>query len=284
MNNISTRIETSLSVPGLTARLATYEASGPGPFLRGHAKHYLTHILTPELPDVRVGRPDRGARDGFSPAGHLQFMPTWHRVQFRSSGRASRVAQCIFDPEYFQRITRGHPEPGEEKLLRYVNIHNRRIREPMLRIERELADPAFDSLIVIESLGRLLMVEIARQFWRDPQSVKSHGKLSPRQVTRIGDFVRANCGNASYPPISTLSDLCGISAGYLMRSFKNTTGETLHDFITRIRLEKARDLLRLSDIPLKQVAAASGFGTQSHFSYCFRRLTGERPSRYRMRS
>lgn len=282
MDAITIKIDTSLSVPGFTGRLATYEAHGNGPFERHHDDHYLTHILTPWMPDARFGRDEGPSRQPFVHAGRFQFLPRARSIQFRNAGEISQVAQAVFDPEVFARVT-GSNEFEDAKVFRYADIRSRRIREPMIRLEQELRGPAFDSLILVEALGCQLMVEIARQFRRDRNTARAGGNLSDWQIKRIAEFVREYCGSGSSLTAATLAELCGISPGHLMRSFKRTTGETLHAFTSRTRVEKAIDLLNHSDMPLKRIAAETGFATQSHFSHSFHRVIGEQPGRYRAR-
>jgi AraC family transcriptional regulator len=51
----------------------------------------------------------------------------------------------------------------------------------------------------------------------------------------------------------------------------------------RIRIERAKELLSTSELPLVDVGFRSGFSHQSHFSRLFRKLTGTTPLSYRLR-
>ena len=81
--------------------------------------------------------------------------------------------------------------------------------------------------------------------------------------------------------IGLLAELCCISSGHLMRAFKQTTGETVHSYVERVRLTKAQRLLCETNLPLKAIAAELGFSTPSSFSFAFRRATGEPPKVFR---
>ncbi len=52
-------------------------------------------------------------------------------------------------------------------------------------------------------------------------------------------------------------------------------------YLARLRLQRASQLLRLSDLPIKAVAGAVGFPDQRYFSAWFHRLRGETPSAHR---
>jgi AraC family transcriptional regulator len=56
---------------------------------------------------------------------------------------------------------------------------------------------------------------------------------------------------------------------------------TPHEYIVQVRMERAKKLLSISDMPLAAVAAQVGFADQSHFSSTFRRTTSMTPRSHR---
>jgi AraC family transcriptional regulator len=81
-----------------------------------------------------------------------------------------------------------------------------------------------------------------------------------------------------------LSDLAkdsGLSGSRLIRVFQEATGETPARYLTRIRMESARQLLEVTDLPVREIARRSGYTQTSQFSRAFRRETGARPLQYR---
>ncbi|WP_370962218.1 helix-turn-helix domain-containing protein [Amycolatopsis sp. cg9] len=82
----------------------------------------------------------------------------------------------------------------------------------------------------------------------------------------------------------TLADLAAevhLSVYHLVRVFKAATGETPHRFLTRLRVEEAKRLLRGTDLALDRIAARCGFAGPGPLSAAFLRHTGTRPSAYR---
>ena len=63
--------------------------------------------------------------------------------------------------------------------------------------------------------------------------------------------------------------------------FKTATGINFTEYLARVRVEKAKNLLLNPNHRISEVAFASGFQSLSHFNRVFRRIAGESPTRYR---
>ena len=77
-----------------------------------------------------------------------------------------------------------------------------------------------------------------------------------------------------------LASACGVSAGYLARTFQRTTGTGLHNFHVLMVLQKAKALLR-TGAPLANTAFDSGFCDQAHLTREFVRTYGFTPKAFR---
>jgi Response regulator containing CheY-like receiver domain and AraC-type DNA-binding domain len=78
-----------------------------------------------------------------------------------------------------------------------------------------------------------------------------------------------------------LGEISGFNASYISQLFPKKTGLTLTGYISRVRIEKAKGLLRNSDISIGEVAFAVGFKDQNYFSRVFRDCQGVSPKEYR---
>jgi len=103
--------------------------------------------------------------------------------------------------------------------------------------------------------------------------------LAPRARTAILTFIRTNLEKSL--TLSDIAAVAGLSTSYLSRAFKATFGVPTHAYIKRLRVERAIDLIRHTEMPLCDVALTCGFCDQSHMSNVFRRLFGDTPSRCR---
>lgn len=73
----------------------------------------------------------------------------------------------------------------------------------------------------------------------------------------------------------------GYSRTHVFTLFKKRTGLTPADYLTRLRVRKARELLKTTDLTSKDVAATCGFSSPSIFNTVFKRLTGVTPIKWR---
>ena len=83
--------------------------------------------------------------------------------------------------------------------------------------------------------------------------------------------------------VADLAKAAAMSASQFTRRFKTRFGDTPHQYLRRMRLTAACDMLCSTDLPLAAIAAATGYSDQSHFSNDFARHQKSTPSAYRKR-
>ncbi len=145
--------------------------------------------------------------------------------------------------------------------------------------------------------------DIARQNWQDSSArlaaneqahavlarlVSAHsgrrlhvpkGGLAPQARRRVLDYIDSHL-DASLT-LGELASLVALSEFHFARAFRASFGMPPHAWLTLRRLDRARQLLRHSTMPLLDVAVACGFASASHFSNRFRAALGANPSQYR---
>jgi AraC-like DNA-binding protein len=81
--------------------------------------------------------------------------------------------------------------------------------------------------------------------------------------------------------VELLAKRSAVSESYLMRNFKLKTGMTLHAYIMEARLGMAKYLLKTTDLSLKEIAALTGFRSESYFNTSFKGRFLQSPNQYR---
>lgn len=75
----------------------------------------------------------------------------------------------------------------------------------------------------------------------------------------------------------------GLSPYYFSRLFKRETGDTFIDYVTKIRIEKAKQLVRDPKRSMKEVCFEVGYRDPAYFTRVFKKMVGCTPSQYRSR-
>jgi AraC-like DNA-binding protein len=109
---------------------------------------------------------------------------------------------------------------------------------------------------------------------------KSEGTAIPfRELRAPIDYIHQNF--ASNISVQSLANACNISVSALERRFKKHLKQTPHQYISEVRLDNARQMLRESDKPVGTIALETGFADHSHFTRTFTRKFGIAPSKER---
>jgi transcriptional regulator GlxA family with amidase domain len=109
-------------------------------------------------------------------------------------------------------------------------------------------------------------------------AIPEQGIRHPR-VKIVIDVMNANLQRRI--SLTELAGAANLSRSHLCRLFKTQTGLSQGEYLRRLRMGKARDLLAASVLSIKEVMAAVGYDSKSHFSRQFRRSFGLAPSEYR---
>lgn len=83
--------------------------------------------------------------------------------------------------------------------------------------------------------------------------------------------------------LARLAAAAGLSKYHFLRLFKATYGMTPADYVSRRRIERAQDLLRVTNLTVTEVCHAVGFSSLGSFSSRFRAMVGETPSAFQER-
>lgn len=101
-----------------------------------------------------------------------------------------------------------------------------------------------------------------------------------QRIKKAMDFIKAH-----YDQPITVEEIARevyLSASRLSHIIKEELGVTLGDYISKVRIDKAKDLLRVQELPLSQIAQEVGFSDQSYFTKVFKKVEGCTPRAYRI--
>ena len=81
--------------------------------------------------------------------------------------------------------------------------------------------------------------------------------------------------------IKQIGDHVFLSASYVCTYFKTQTGQTLNQYLTEYRMEKAKQLLGDARYQIADISSKVGYSNGNYFSKSFKKFTGLSPSKYR---
>jgi AraC-like DNA-binding protein len=115
----------------------------------------------------------------------------------------------------------------------------------------------------------------------DQPAAPSRGGLPPALTQRICEYIDSNLEQKI--GLDNLASLAGLSTHHFARAFHQSVGMPPHSYLLNRRLEQVERMLRDTQLPLSEIALATGFSDQSHLARHFRRRTGISPSHARWR-
>ena len=136
------------------------------------------------------------------------------------------------------------------------------------------------SPLALDQLELILAAHMMKQYAESrKKSSPAVGGLAAWQRRRATELLRENLDGSVR--LAELARECNLSMSHFARSFKVSFGVTSHQWLTARRIERAKELLALTNMPLADVASHSGFGDQAGFTRTFHRVVGATPGQWR---
>lgn len=214
---------------------------------------------------------DGAARRSYGGGRHTVFLTPSQATAHWCKPQPSRHVNLYFLADRFEDPLLP-PRTWEAPLL---DRHLPRVGRLADALARELAQPGPMTGLALDSLARLLLVEVARRDGARPAA----RALSAAMLARIDEFVRAHL--AEPLRVRDLAAVAGLSPTHFAHAFTRATGGPPHRRVMALRLQHAVQLITTTACPLAEVAAACGFATQQHMTRVLRAQRGVTPARLR---
>lgn len=230
--------------------------------------------------------------------------PVPYEVRWRSLSAAPTHTLNFSVPLQALAQTAEQAEVGGYDLTHLSLIERAGFQDPLLlqlvlAVRRELEEGAPGGRLFAQYVGQLLALHLLRHYTTlgdttlgdhpaaasaVPGLQAAHlppapHTLTTQQLQRVIAYIKDQPSQEL--TLEVLAAQTSYSASHFARLFRQTTGETPHQYVLRQRLEHAQQLLAAADVPLAQVAAECGFADQSTFTRAFTRALGVTPSAYR---
>jgi AraC-like DNA-binding protein len=153
-----------------------------------------------------------------------------------------------------------------------------------LKVDMNQLEEAYFHTRVLPLAQYQAMVRLLEIFGQHLSMVANHiavqqDHAEPPAITRAKAFI-----NSHQDDDISLGDVAGAvntSSFYFCKLFKKATGINFTDYLSRVRIEKAKNLLLNPNLRVSEIAYAVGFQSLTHFNRMFLKLAGCSPSEYR---
>lgn len=172
-------------------------------------------------------------------------------------------------------------DPAAAEMLPRFAMSDPLLEQLAVAIHNALRDGTAEDGLYIDTLAQMIGVHLARfhSARSRPAPLATTDGISGWRMRRLIAYIEEHLdGDLSLEAMAAQVD---VSPLYLARAFKASVGRSPHQYVLARRLERAKEMLRGSDLPIVEVALAAGFSSQSHLSNWFVRLLGVSPAVYR---
>jgi AraC-like DNA-binding protein len=111
------------------------------------------------------------------------------------------------------------------------------------------------------------------------QIVVRQDNAEPPVIAKAKEFIREH--QAENLSLGQVAKAVNTSTFYFCKLFKKITGVNFTDYVSRVRIEKAKDLLLNPNLRISEIAYEVGFQSLTHFNRVFKRILGQSPTDYR---
>jgi AraC-like DNA-binding protein len=213
--------------------------------------------------------PDQGPV-GRHRAGPLSLVPAGTPVTLSGKARHFRQLVLTFDRAML--------------ILRHREIDPAAVFQPrfmfadatVVRLCELLADECLQRSPLGASFGDSLVHALLLALPATPvEGCLATGGLATWQLRQLEDFVQARLGDEL--SLDHLSEAVGVSRSHFGRAFKQATGQSPFEWLRAKRIERAKEMLVQGEMPVAEIAIATGFADQAHLTRVFGRAVGVPP-------
>ena len=130
-----------------------------------------------------------------------------------------------------------------------------------------------------EAIVKLLSIFAQHLSMLSNQVVVQQENAEPPVITRAKDFIHEH--QTENLRLAHVARACNTSTFYFCKMFKKVTGINFTDYLSRVRIEKSKNLLLNPNLRVSEIAFEVGFQSLTHFNRVFKKILGQSPTDYR---
>ncbi|HJQ27181.1 MAG TPA: AraC family transcriptional regulator [Blastocatellia bacterium] len=211
--------------------------------------------------------------------GHTCLIPAGQPYRVRWDDELENVS-IFLPPAFLSRLAAESLMTERLELIEGCGVQDPFIRELGIRLTAEIASPHPAGRLYGETLVDTLAAHLLRHYTTaSTRQPAMQGGLSGHKLRRATDYINDNLSREL--TLAEIANVLDLSTYHFVRAFKQATGHTPHQYLLKSRVERAKQLLAETELPLAEISYLVGFNSQSHFTASFRRLARLTPKTYR---
>ncbi|WP_199197338.1 helix-turn-helix domain-containing protein [Chroococcidiopsis sp. CCALA 051] len=217
-----------------------------------------------------------------SVSGDLAIYPAYLSQQFHWD-RDAEFFNLFLSPSFLATV--GYDVFGSDRLE--LIPHLATLFDPLVgqigfALKTSLEIDGKNSNLYADSIAHALVVHLLSRYSTNSSQLKPIiGRFTQQQWKQIIEFINANLDeNIS---LAELAKIVQLSPYHFAHLFKESTNTSPHQYLIRCRIERAKELIVMSDLSLAAIAQTVGFASQGHFTYHFKRCVGVTPKVFSQR-
>jgi len=153
-----------------------------------------------------------------------------------------------------------------------VEVEGNRLREAYFS-SKTLSTKQYEAMVQLLSIFAEHISAVSNQVLVQKQSTE------PPSIARAKHYIQEN--QAEDLSLGQVAKAVNMSAFYFCKMFKKATGLNFTNYVSRVRIEKAKNLLLNRNLRVSEIAYEVGFQSLTHFNRAFKRIMGQSPTEYR---
>ena len=178
---------------------------------------------------------------------------------------ASELFCLYLDPAFMRKIAAEVVNVDSFELVPQFKLNDPLIYQIGLALKANLESQGVCDRLYIESMATAISAHLLQFYSVQKPKIKSYSDGLPAiRLRQVVEYINEH--SAQNLRLMSMAKIVQLSPFYFSRLFKQSTGLTPHQYLLKCRIEKAKQLLRTSNLSIAAIATEIGFADQSHFT------------------
>jgi AraC family transcriptional regulator len=238
--------------------------------------HWLNFYLT--KPFYLIQKHDDKLHESTIQNGDLILVPAGQTTYWRAQSDHTPLSKISIhlQPKLVAQISESADlNPDRIELIDCFSRSDLNLRQIAVMLLAELQSGGIMGELYVESLTQVFVIHLLRHYSSLQPKIADLYSLLPRRLESAIDYIHAHLD--SDLSMVQIAESVNSSPTHFASLFKRATGVSLHQYVIKQRVERAKMLLETTDLPISNIASKVGFSSQSHLTYHCKRQTGMTP-------